>query len=157
MRQVQINVVELPLARPFAISRGVRTAVTVIRVTLEQNGFIGQGECTPTARYDETPDSVQAQLEAVRADVEAGLSRDDLQHRLPAGSARNVLDCALWRLDAARASQTLWQQSACPPPRSVVTAETLSLDTLENMALAAADAVSRGAICLLYTSDAADD
>ena len=65
MRQVQINVVELPLARPFAISRGVRTAVTVIRVTLEQNGFIGQGECTPTARYDETPDSVQAQLEAL--------------------------------------------------------------------------------------------
>ena len=44
MRQVQINVVELPLARPFAISRGVRTAVTVIRVTLEQNGFIGQAE-----------------------------------------------------------------------------------------------------------------
>ncbi|WP_205956335.1 N-acetyl-D-Glu racemase DgcA [Pantoea stewartii] len=153
MRQVQINVVELPLARPFAISRGVRTAVTVIRVTLEQNGFIGQGECTPTARYDETPDSVQAQLEAVRADVEAGLSRDDLQHRLPAGSARNVLDCALWRLDAARASQTLWQQSACPPPRSVVTAETLSLDTLENMALAAADAVSRGAILLKIKLD----
>ncbi|MGP0153789.1 N-acetyl-D-Glu racemase DgcA [Pantoea ananatis] len=148
MRQLQIDVVELPLARPFAISRGTRTAVTVIRVTLEQNGFIGRGECTPTARYDETPDSVQAELEAVRADVEGGLSRHDLQHRLPAGSARNVLDCALWRLDAARASQTLWQKSARPQPRSVITAETLSLDTLENMALAAADAVSRGAILL---------
>lgn len=43
MRRMQIEVLELPLARPFAISRGTRTAVTVIRVTLEQNGFIGRG------------------------------------------------------------------------------------------------------------------
>ncbi|QCA04677.1 N-acetyl-D-Glu racemase DgcA [Pantoea vagans] len=153
MRQLQIEVVELPLARPFAIARGTRTAVTVVRVTLEQNGFIGQGECTPTARYDETPDSVQALLEAIRTEVESGLSRHDLQHHLPAGSARNVLDCALWRLDAARANQTLWQKSQCAQPPSVVTAETLSLDTLENMAIAAADAVSRGAILLKIKLD----
>lgn len=153
MRTLQIDVVALPLARPFAISRGTRTVVTVIRVTLEQNGFIGQGECTPTARYGETPESVQAMLEAVRADVEAGLSHDDLQQRLPAGAARNVLDCALWRLDAARTHQTLWQKSQCPQPPSVVTAETLSLDTQENMALAAAEAVSRGAILLKIKLD----
>ena len=66
MRRMQIEVLELPLARPFAISRGTRTAVTVIRVTLEQNGFIGRGECTPTPRYDETPESVNAELEALR-------------------------------------------------------------------------------------------
>lgn len=148
MRHMQIEVLALPLARPFAISRGTRTAVTVIRVTLEQNGFIGHGECTPTARYDETPDSVQSELEAMREEVEAGLSRVDLQHRLSAGSARNALDCALWRLDAALAQQTLWQQSQRVAPASVITAETLSLDTIENMAAAAADAVSRGAILL---------
>ncbi len=153
MRQLQIEVVELPLARPFNIARVTRTAVTVVRVTLEQNGFIGQGECTPTARYDETPDSVQAVLEAIRTEVESGLSRHDLQHRLPAGSARNVLDCALWRLDAVRANQTLWQKSQCAQPSSVVTAETLSLDTLEFMAIAAADAVSRGAILLKIKLD----
>lgn len=148
MRRMQIEVLELPLARPFAISRGTRTAVTVIRVTLEQNGFIGRGECTPTPRYDETPDSVQAELEAMRQEIEAGLSRRDLQCRLSAGSARNALDCALWRLDAALAKQTLWQQCERTAPASVITAETLSLDTLENMASAAADAVSRGAILL---------
>lgn len=153
MRQLQIEVVELPLARPFAIARGTRTAVRVVRVTLEQEGFIGQGECTPTARYDETPDSVQALLEAIRTEVESGLSRHDLQHRLPAGSARNVLDCALWRLNAARAHETLWQKSECSQPASVVTAETLSLDTQDNMAIAAADAVSRGAILLKIKLD----
>ncbi|MFH2500923.1 N-acetyl-D-Glu racemase DgcA [Klebsiella indica] len=148
MRRMQIEVLELPLARPFAISRGTRTAVTVIRVTLEQNGFIGRGECTPTPRYDETPESVNAELETMRGDIEAGLSRVDLQTRLHAGSARNALDCALWRLDAALAKQTLWQMSGRTPPVSVITAETLSLDSVDNMARAAADAVSRGAILL---------
>ncbi|WP_416411190.1 N-acetyl-D-Glu racemase DgcA [Pantoea sp. App145] len=148
MRRMQIEVLELPLARPFAISRGTRTAVTVIRVTLEQNGFIGRGECTPTPRYDETPESVNAELEALRADIEAGLSRVDLQTRLHAGSARNALDCALWRLDAALAKQSFWHLTQQEQPISVITAETLSLDTVTNMAAAAEDAVSRGAILL---------
>jgi L-Ala-D/L-Glu epimerase len=148
MRRMQIEVLELPLARPFAISRGTRTAVTVIRVTLEQNGFIGRGECTPTPRYDETPESVNAELELLRADIEAGLSRVDLQTRLHAGSARNALDCALWRLDAALTKQSFWQLTQQEQPISVITAETLSLDSVANMAEAAADAVSRGAILL---------
>lgn len=148
MRRMQIEVLELPLARPFAISRGTRTAVTVIRVTLEQNGFIGRGECTPTPRYDETPESVNAELELLRADIEAGLSRVDLQTRLHAGSARNALDCALWRLDAALAKQSFWHLTQQEQPISVITAETLSLDSVANMAAAAADAVSRGAILL---------
>ncbi|QGY30963.1 N-acetyl-D-Glu racemase DgcA [Pantoea cypripedii] len=148
MRRMQIEVLELPLARPFAISRGTRTAVTVIRVTLEQNGFIGRGECTPTPRYDETPESVNAELEALRADIEAGLSRVDLQTRLHAGSARNALDCALWRLDAALAKQSFWHLTQQEQPISVITAETLSLDSVANMAAAAEDAVSRGAILL---------
>jgi len=148
MRRMQIEVLELPLARPFAISRGTRTAVTVIRVTLEQNGFIGRGECTPTPRYEETPESVNAELEALRADIEAGLSRVDLQTRLHAGSARNALDCALWRLDAALAKQSFWHLTQQEQPISVITAETLSLDTVANMAAAAEDAVSRGAILL---------
>ncbi len=148
MRRMQIEVVELPLARPFAIARGTRTAVTVVRVTLEENGFIGRGECTPTPHYSETADSVSSQLAALQGEVEAGLSREALQSALPAGSARNALDCALWRLNAALQKKTLWQLLNIRPPESVITAETLSLDSVENMAQAAADAVSRGAILL---------
>jgi len=133
MRQMQIETVELPLARPFAISRGTRTAVTVVRVTLEERGFIGRGECTPTAHYQETPESVVRQLETVRDAVERGVSLTDLQSLLPPGAARNAIDCALWRLNAALNKQTLWQHLAIQSPQSVITAETLSLDTLENM------------------------
>jgi len=148
MRRMQVEVVELPLARPFAIARGTRTAVTVVRVTLEEQGFIGRGECTPTAHYHESAESVTAQLAAVQEEVENGLTLSELQNRLLPGSARNALDCALWRLDAALNRQTLWQRLNAQPPASVITAETLSLDSVEMMAAAAADAVSRGAILL---------
>ncbi|MFC0140422.1 N-acetyl-D-Glu racemase DgcA [Erwinia mallotivora] len=148
MRRMQVEVVELPLARPFAIARGTRTAVTVVRVTLEQQGFIGRGECTPTAHYHESADSVTAQLAAVQEEIENGLSREALQSRLLPGSARNALDCALWRLQAALNKQTLWQHLDIVPPQTVITAETLSLDGVEQMATAAADAVSRGAVLL---------
>ncbi|AUG98655.1 L-Ala-D/L-Glu epimerase [Prodigiosinella confusarubida] len=153
MRQMQIETVELPLARPFSISRGTRTAVTVIRVTLEERGFIGRGECTPTAHYQETAESVSQQLQAVRQAVENGITIDDLQRLLPPGSARNALDCALWRLNAALSKQTLWQYLNIQPPQSVITAETLSLDTLSNMASMAQDAVSRGALLLKIKLD----
>ncbi|WLS79116.1 L-Ala-D/L-Glu epimerase [Erwinia pyri] len=148
MRRMQVEVVELPLARPFAIARGTRTAVTVVRVTLEQQGFIGRGECTPTAHYHESAESVTAQLAAVQEEVENGLTLSELQSRLLPGSARNALDCALWRLEAALNRQTLWQRLNAQPPATVITAETLSLESTENMAAAAADAVSRGAILL---------
>ncbi|MGB9095073.1 N-acetyl-D-Glu racemase DgcA [Erwinia sp.] len=148
MRRMQVEVVELPLARPFAIARGTRTAVTVVRVTLEQQGFIGRGECTPTAHYHESAESVTAQLAAVQDEVENGLTLSELQTRLLPGSARNALDCALWRLEAALNRQTLWQRLNAQPPATVITAETLSLDSVEMMAAAAADAVSRGAILL---------
>ncbi|MDW8845148.1 N-acetyl-D-Glu racemase DgcA [Erwinia sp. MMLR14_017] len=148
MRRMQVEVVELPLARPFAIARGTRTAVTVVRVTLEQQGFIGRGECTPTAHYHESAESVTAQLAAVQEEVENGLTLSELQIRLLPGSARNALDCALWRLEAALNRQTLWQRLNTQPPATVITAETLSLESSERMAAAAADAVSRGAILL---------
>lgn len=145
MIQLNVQTVELPLARPFAISRGVRTAVTVVRVTLSDGQHVAMGECTPTAHYQESADSVCEQLEEVRSQVEAGLTREALQQALPIGSARNALDCAMWRLDAAKQGKTVWQLLEMQAPKSVITAETLSLDTLENMAKAAENAVSRGA------------
>ncbi|MDX5629744.1 MULTISPECIES: N-acetyl-D-Glu racemase DgcA [unclassified Brenneria] len=153
MRHMQIEAVNLPLARAFTISRGTRHAVSVVRVTLEEQGFIGQGECTPTPHYGESVESVCRQLNSVVEAVESGLSLEQLQTYLPPGAARNALNCALWRLKAALKKQTLWQCLAIQPPKSVITAETLSLDSQENMAAAAADAASRGALLLKIKLD----
>ncbi|QTF06634.1 L-Ala-D/L-Glu epimerase [Brenneria izadpanahii] len=153
MRHMQIETVNLPLARPFTISRGTRSAVTVVRVTLEEQGFIGQGECTPTPHYGESAQSVCQQLNSITEAVENGLSIEQLQTHLPPGAARNALNCALWRLKAALKKQTLWQCLDIQPPKSVITAETLSLDSVENMAAAAADAVSRNTLLLKIKLD----
>lgn len=153
MIALNIQTVELPLARPFAISRSVRTAITVVRVTLTEGQWVAMGECTPTAHYQESAESVCQQLELVRAQIEAGLSRQALQQALPIGSARNALDCAMWRLDAAKQGKTVWQLLDMPAPERVVTAETLSLDSLENMVKAAEIAVAGGAKLLKIKLD----
>ncbi|CAM3528902.1 L-Ala-D/L-Glu epimerase [Vibrio aerogenes CECT 7868] len=148
MRNLEIDVVELPLSRPFTISRGTRTAVTVVRVNVEENGFIGLGECTPTPRYGESPESVVAQLEDIRGSFESGLTREELQALMPAGAARNVLDCALWRLEAASTQKNLWSMSGVSQPESVITAETISLGSVDAMKSSAKKAVKKGAILL---------
>ncbi|MCA2015689.1 L-Ala-D/L-Glu epimerase [Vibrio tritonius] len=148
MYTVDIDVVELPLSRPFTISRGTRTAVTVVRVSLEQEGFVGLGECTPTPRYNETPESVVAQIQSVVPQLQEGISREALQNLLPAGSARNALDCALWRLEALKKQSTLWRLTNIAQPEAIITAETISLDTVEAMTAAAKSAAERDGILL---------
>ncbi|CAG9295189.1 N-acetyl-D-Glu racemase DgcA [Celerinatantimonas diazotrophica] len=154
MRQVEIDALRLPLARPFAISRGTRNATEVVRVSIEENGFVGWGECTPTAHYQQSCASVVEQLESVRPLIAEGLSREQLQQILPHGSARNVLDCALWRLDAAQQGRSLCEYASIPIRNSLITAQTLGLDSVAAMAQSAAEAVASGAKLLKIKLDA---
>ncbi len=125
------------LAQVFTIARGSRTEAQVLTVRVERDGYAGWGECVPYARYGETLDSVEAQING----LPAGISRADLQDVLPAGAARNAVDCALWALEAKQAGQRVWELAGLPAPRAEITAYTLSLDTPEKMqAQAAANA-----------------
>ncbi|MGH1331877.1 MAG: N-acetyl-D-Glu racemase DgcA [Paracoccaceae bacterium] len=117
------------LAQVFTISRGSRTHAHVLRVSLQEGGHIGQGECVPYARYGETMESVAAQIEGLGMVPD----RHALQEALPAGAARNALDCALWDLEAKRAGKRVWELAGLPAPGPVITAYTLSLDTPEAM------------------------
>lgn len=94
----------------------------------------GRGEATPYARYGETPDSVLAQIETARIAVEAGADRAALQALLPAGAARNALDCALWDLEAKQAGVRAWTLAGRQRLDPVKTCYTLSLGTAEAMA-----------------------
>ena len=122
------------LAQVFTISRGSRTEAEVLTVRVRDGAHEGRGECVPYARYGETLDSVAAQIEA----VPAPLDRAALQRLLPAGAARNALDCALWDLDAKRAGKRVWQLAGLPAPGPEITAYTLSLDTPDAMRAQAA-------------------
>jgi L-alanine-DL-glutamate epimerase-like enolase superfamily enzyme len=127
-----------PLARPFTISRGTKTTAEVVVVEIEEGGAIGRGECVPYPRYDEIPEHVVATIAALTPDIEAGLDRQALQDRLPAGAARNALDCALWDVAAKTSRRPVWQLAQVAAPRPAVTAETIALDSPDVMAAAAA-------------------
>lgn len=122
------------LAEVFTISRGSRTEAKVLTVRITRDGVTGWGECVPYARYDETLDSVTAQINGLNA----GISRAALQGALPAGAARNAVDCALWDLEAKTKGQRVWQLAGLTAPGPEITCFTLSLDTPENMRAAAA-------------------
>ena len=121
------------LEQVFTISRGSRTQAEVLTVRIEKGGFMGWGECVPYARYGETLQSVTAQIEALGA-----VGRRELAEALPAGAARNAVDCALWDLEAKTAGRRVSDLIGLGAPGPEVTAYTLSLDTPEAMQAQAA-------------------
>jgi len=129
MISLEIFEESFPLAQIFKISRGSKTEAKIIRVQIEEDGIIGQGECVPYARYGETPDSVCKQIEA----LDEIPSREELQSLMPAGAARNALDCALWDIEAKQTGKPVWQLAGLPEPQPCTTAYTLSLDTPQIM------------------------
>jgi len=125
------------LAQVFTISRGSRTEAEVITVKLEENGFAGFGECVPYARYGESMESVNAQIDSVRSSMREGMTRQELQSALPAGTARNALDCAMWDLEAKKVNKPVWALAGLDKPEPITSCYTLSLDTPEKMQAAA--------------------
>lgn len=128
-----------PLARAFTISRGSKTEARVLTATITRGGVTGRGEAVPYARYDETPESVLAQI----ASLPEGITRTALQGALPPGAARNAVDCALWDWEAKAAGCRVWQLANLPAPGPRVTAFTLSLDTPDAMRAQAAENAHR--------------
>ncbi|WP_108813622.1 N-acetyl-D-Glu racemase DgcA [Loktanella sp. Alg231-35] len=121
------------LAQVFTISRGSRTQAEVLTAQVEMGGVQGWGECVPYARYGETLESVAAQITGFSG------SWDDLPTALPAGAARNALDCAFWDHAAKTAGKRVWDLLDLPTPRPEITAYTLSLDTPDAMQAQAAE------------------
>lgn len=137
MRHLKITRKSWPVAGSFRISRSTLTDIEVVTVEITDGNQTGRGECRPYARYNETPESVMAEIELCRADIEAGLSLEALQTLMPPGAARNAVDCALWDLNAKQSGKTVSNMLGLPPPKSRTTAYTLSIDTPEDMANAA--------------------
>lgn len=153
MRRVKCYPEAWPLHSPFVIARGSRNEVNVVVVELEEDGLKGVGEGTPYARYGESEASVLAQIASVLPALEQGMTREALQQAMPAGAARNAIDCALWDLAARRQQQTLWQQTATPVPARIVTAQTVSIDAPEAMASSALALWENGATLLKIKLD----
>ncbi len=141
--ELSVQIERWPLAGAFTISRGSKTEAVVVTVELRDGTHRGRGECVPYARYGETPDGVVAAIEAMRPALRRGLDRAALQAAMPAGAARNALDCAYWDLDAKRIGRPVHELAGLAAPTPRVTAYTISLDAPAAMAEAAKRAASR--------------
>jgi L-alanine-DL-glutamate epimerase-like enolase superfamily enzyme len=121
----------LSFATPFRISGYVFENTHVVLVTLDDGVHQGRGEACGVYYLGDNADHVVATLEEFRSVIEAGPSRDDLRWQLPAGGARNAVDCALWALESARRGLPVWRLAGMDPPKPLVTTFTIGADDPE--------------------------
>jgi L-Ala-D/L-Glu epimerase / N-acetyl-D-glutamate racemase len=142
-RQLAAAIERWPIAGSFTISRGAKTEAVTVVAEVSHGGLTGRGECVPYPRYGETPEATLVALQAMREPLSKGLDRSALQAAMPAGAARNALDCALLDLEAKSLKQRAWTLFGRPAPRPCTTAYTISLGTPKAMAAATAKAAHR--------------
>lgn len=147
MAEVQSYAESWPLKTSFVISRGARSQADVVVVEYSSGGITGIGECTPYARYGESVESVLAEIRSLVPALEGGLAVAELQGVLPAGAARNAIDCAMvdW--------ESKLKGAPTPAPPSLPTVQTLVIASPESMAEAALVAVERGVSVLKLKLD----
>ena len=142
-RALEVRDERFPIAGTFTISRGSRREAHVVTCTIREGDAVGRGECVPYARYGESVESVRNEIESARDAVETGIIRDELRRRMPAGAARNAVDCALLDLEAKRQGRSAWEIAGLAAPTPSVTAYTISLATPDEMAAKARQAADR--------------
>ena len=126
--RLEVGIESLRLRAPFRISGYTFETVPVTVVTLSDGAHVGRGEAAGVYYLDDTPDKMVAQIEAHRARLERGITRDELTKLLPASGARNAIDCALWDLEAQQTGQSAWQLAGLKAPEPRITTFTLGAD-----------------------------
>ena len=132
-----------PIAGSFTISRGAKTEAVTVVAEISLGAHVGRGECVPYPRYGESPEATLTAIEAMQGAVAHGLTRENLRAAMPAGAARNALDCALLDLESKSGRQRAWTLLGRKEPQACTTAYTISLGTPEIMAAAAVKSAHR--------------
>lgn len=154
---LEVNVEHWPLLRPFVIANYVATEASVVVVRISDGIHCGRGEAAGVFYRGESTATLVAQIEAVRATIEASVTQDALRMLLPPGGARNAIDCALWDLRASRARQPVWEIAGLSaPPHPLLTTFTLGADTPERIAQAAIGYTGAKALKLKLLGDGRD-
>lgn len=138
--RMSVHIDEWPLETPFRITGAEWVNSRSIVVQLWDENCLGRGEAQGVYYLDETAESLFDEAHAVVRDIEGGLSRAELQKLLPAGGARNAIDCAMWDLECKKSGKTIWELTGIQP-KPVTTVFTIGLEpTPEEMAAKAASA-----------------
>jgi L-Ala-D/L-Glu epimerase / N-acetyl-D-glutamate racemase len=127
MRDVIFKVEPWKLKIPFNITGYRFTAITVLLVEIFEHGKVGRGEATGVYYLGEDGESMLAQANSIKKDLEDGVERQQLSELLPAGGARNAIDCALWDLECKLSAKSIWQLTGISPS-TVMTVNTVGVD-----------------------------
>src|SRR5579872_1108696 len=153
---LDVTVERWPFKAPFRITGFTFENAEVVVAQVSDGAHLGRGEACGVYYRGDTPATMAASIETVRALIEAGPTREALRQALPPGGARNAVDCALWELEAARAGRPAWRLASETPPRPLLTTYTISADTPESMAASAQDYAGARAIKLKLIGDGLD-
>jgi L-Ala-D/L-Glu epimerase len=116
------------MKEPFEISREVITQQHVLKITLSDGrGHTGHAEAAGVDYDGETPQSIQGDIAQYAHLLHDEVTGQELLQHLPAGGARNALDCALWDLRAKQSGVPAWQSAGLKALQPVQTAYTIGL------------------------------
>jgi L-alanine-DL-glutamate epimerase-like enolase superfamily enzyme len=154
---LRVAIEKFPLKEPFHITGHTMTDTDVVTVELERDGCTGRGEASGVyyRKFDDVASNAR-QIEAVRRRIEVGVDREALQRLLPAGGARNALDCALWDLEAKLSGRAAWQSAGLDRPQPLLSTFTVSANSPDKMAADARAYIQAKAIKLKLTGQPAD-
>lgn len=136
---VRIRKYILPLKHTFSISRGSRNFQDSMIVSLELNGNIGFGEATANPYYQVTFESMQAEIENIREDIQKFPFRDPetFHDFLISKNLGNfsicALDLAANDLYGKLLGRPLYQIWGTDPGTYPITNYTIGLDSMEKM------------------------
>lgn len=154
--RLEAAVEDWPLAEIIRITGRTFSSSTVVHVRVSAGGSAGHGEGSGVYYKGDDVAHILRSIESVRPRLEAGISRADLQTLLPAGGARNALDCALWDLEAQLTGVPVWQRAGLAEPGPLITAFTLSAEAPEAMARRALTFPAPRAVKLKLLGDGQD-
>jgi len=140
-------------AEPFRISGYVFEATDLLVVTLRDGVHTGRGEAAGAYYLGDNADHMVGVLEQHRGAIEGCDSREQLRQLLPAGGARNAVDCAMWEWEAQRAGCPAWQLAGLEQVAPLVTTFTVGADEPARMAEAARRYAGAQAIKVKLTGD----
>ena len=137
---LRASVLRWPLREPFVISRRVFTENIALEIVLEMGDVRGRGESEPHEHDIRVTEVARDAATALDPQVWDHLDPERLNAVMPRSALRTALDCALWDLLAKCAGRRAWELADIDLPSDlrVPVFETLSLDTPERMAAAAA-------------------
>jgi L-alanine-DL-glutamate epimerase-like enolase superfamily enzyme len=134
--KIEATVETWPIAGEFVIARGAKREAVVVIARVTDGAISGRGECVPYARYGETVDGALAAIRAQRTVTD----RTALLKGMPAGAARNALDCALWDYEAKSTGSSAAALAGLSTLHALTTAYTISLGDPDAMAAKATEA-----------------